>query len=123
MLSKEEWNATAERAAAAKYGERHAAWLRFKRFGAVPAAAVLALIALGLGAYWTYSHLIQPLFAGDQVGVSLPSGFWVIAGIALVLSVLMLRVRLVGPMTLIRAGALAVIWLSLAGYALSVLMA
>lgn len=121
MLSKEEWNKTAERAAAAEYGAKHARWLRFKRFGAVPLSALVTAGALGLGAWWTFSHLLAPLFAGAGPDLSghLPLGFLLVVLAAGVGTVAAFRVSVPSASFLIARAVLSVlVWLGLLAFAI-----
>jgi hypothetical protein len=123
MLSKEEWNATAERAAAAKYGDRHAAWLRFRRFGAVPTGILVAAAALGLGAWWLFAHVVIPLFSGNGPALGhLPFGFILVAVVALVGTVAAWRVSVPSAPFLIARTLLTVtVWLALAAFGAAML--
>lgn len=124
MLSKQEWNKAAELAAAAKYGTQHAAWLRFKRFGAGPTAVLAAAAALGLGAWWLFAHVFAPLFSGPGPTVTghLPVGFWIVAGVFLVGTIAAFRVRLPSaPFLLARTFVSLLVWLGMVAYAVGVL--
>jgi hypothetical protein len=123
MLSKEEWNATAERAAAADYGTRHARWLRFRRFGAAPAGILLAAGTIGLGAWWMFAHVLVPLFTGNGPGLGhLPIGFILVAAAAAIGTVAAWRVSVPSAPFLIARGLLTVlVWLGLGAYAVAML--
>lgn len=123
MLSKEEWNATAERAAAAKHGDRHAGWLRFRRFGAAPVGILLAAGTIGLGAWWLFEHVLAPLFTGSGPGLGhLPIGFILVAAITAVATVAAWRVAVPSAPFLIARGLLTIlVWLGLGAYAVALL--
>ena len=123
MLSKDEWRTVAERAAAAKYGERHAAKLLFLRFGAGPVGILLAAGGLGLGAWWVYAHVLVPLFSGGGPGLhGFPVGFWVVAVIGMAATIAALRVAVPSAPFLIARSIVAVLfWLGMAAYALAVI--
>jgi hypothetical protein len=128
MLSKEEWNAVAERAAAADYGTRHARWLRFRRFGAGPAGILLVAGAVGLGVWWVFAHLIRPAFDHQWVrsDASLPIAFWLFAAVALIATIYAFRPRIIPPapsLRFLRAVVAGLIWLGLLTYAVTVLAA
>jgi hypothetical protein len=118
MLSKEEWNATAERAAAADYGTRHARWLRFRRFGAAPVGILIGAGAVGLGAWWLFTHVVGPLFTGSGPGLGhLPIGFILVAFVALIGTVAAWRVAVPSaPFLIVRALMTVLVWLALAAY-------
>jgi hypothetical protein len=123
MLSKEEWNATAERAAAADYGTRHARWLRFRRFGAVPTGILVGAGTIGLGAWWLFAHVFVPLFTGAGPGLGhLPIGFILVATVAAIGTVAAWRVEVPSAPFLIVRGLLTVlVWLGLGAYAVALL--
>jgi hypothetical protein len=123
MLSKEEWNATSERAAAAKYGERHAGWLRFRRFGAVPTGILVGAGAIGLGAWWLFAHIVGPLFTGSGPGLGhLPIGFILVVAIAFIGTVAAWRVAVPSaPFLIVRALLTVLVWLGLAAYGAALL--
>lgn len=123
MLSKNEWRTVAERAAAAKHGERNADWLHFKRFGAARLGVVVALGAVGLGARWLWLHLLGPLFSGEAITGHVPAGFWLVVAICLLLSILALRSRVLSlpPFAIARGIVIAFLWLGLGAYLLSCL--
>jgi hypothetical protein len=123
MLSKEEWNATAERAAAAKYGDRHAGWLRFRRFGAVPTGILVAAGVLGLGAWWLFVHVLGPLFTGTGPALGhLPFGLVLVAVLALIGTIAAWRVTVPSaPFLIARALLTVFVWLGLLAYAVAML--
>jgi hypothetical protein len=118
MLSKEEWNATSERAAAAKYGERHAGWLRFRRFGAVPTGILVGAGTIGLGAWWLFAHVVSPIFTGSGPGLGhLPIAFILVAFVALIGTVAAWRVAVPSaPFLIVRTLMTVLVWLALAAY-------
>lgn len=123
MLSKEEWNATAERAAAADYGTRHARWLRFRRFGAAPAGLLVGAGAVGLAGWWMFVHVVGPLFTGSGPGLGhLPIVFILLAVVALVGTVVAWRVAVPSaPFLIVRALLTVFVWLGLIAYGAAIL--
>lgn len=92
MISKEEWNRTAEHAAAASYGEEYRGWIMTKRVLAGPLGVVLlfaALVgALAWGAYWLWNRAAEA-FTGTA---DLPGGgFWLAGGALLVVTLIAYR--------------------------------
>lgn len=124
MITREEWKHTAERAAAAKHGEKHYGWYSFRQYGAVPLGIALSAAAVGLGAWWMWSNVIRPLFDHDIPGPAggLPGAFWVVAVIALVATLIAFRPGrgfVLFHITLIKVAVTALVWLGLFGYAIA----
>ena len=124
MLSKEEWRKTAELAAAAEDGRRHASWLRFKRFGAVPTGILVGAGFLGLGAWWLFAHVVTPIFSGGipSLGGHLPGIFWVVAVGMVAGSVVAFRRPVVSVAVLLARIVAVLAWIGLAVYAMTVLV-
>lgn len=125
QLSKDEWCRAAELSAAAEDGRRRSRWLKFQRFGAAPVGVLVATGALGLGAWWLFSHLIAPLFSGSAPHLSghLSIGFMVVFLLAILLTVGVFRVRYLSTALLIaRAMIVSFLWLGLIAYALASLV-
>lgn len=121
MLSKEEWNAVAERAAAADYGTRHAGWLRFKRFGLAPTALLVIVGGLGLGAWWLFSHVADLLSGTGYGGGHLPAVFWIAAAVTLTGTIAAFRLPAVSVGILVARLAAVLAWIGLAVYGVTVL--
>lgn len=122
-LSKEQWRNVAEASAAAKYGERYASWLAFRRFGATPLLIAAAIGTVGLGAWWVWSHLIDPLLSGVAVGgPGIPLLYWIAVALAGIGTAAALRIPVIHfGVFLARAAAVGIVWLVLIGYGVSLL--
>lgn len=121
-LTKEEWDRQAERSAAAKFGEDHAAWYTFKRYGLAPTAIGVGLIAVAVGVHWLWSHLRVPTIGAGRTG--LPALFWILLAALVVGTVTAFRPREFTPAAtmLVRAFVTGLLWLGFVTYGITVII-
>lgn len=118
-LTKDEWSRHAEIAAAHKFGEDHAGWYTFKRYGAAPVGIAALAGLVGWGVYWLWHHIGIP--GGTQGG--LPIAFWIALTLLLIGSAYALRRPTVRPAAmLVRAVVLSLLWLGFVVYGLTVIL-
>lgn len=121
-LTKEEWNRQAERAAAAKFGEDHAGWYTFKRYGLAPTSVLTGLGVVALGIRWVWTHLHLPAAAGGRG--HFPALFWVFLAALIVGTAVAFRPRdfTSAATQLVRAVVLGLLWLGFIVYGLTVVI-
>lgn len=123
MISKDEWRTIAQRAAAAKYGERRARYYAWRRWYAMPTGVAAGLALIGLGCWWVKVHAVDPVLHGS--GPHVPVGLIVFAALVIGLTVVVFRRRIVpqSPTVMLGTRAVAVLaWFALTGYALAVVI-
>lgn len=123
MLTKDQWNQTAEYAAAAKWGEEHRSWFVFRRFG-LPVLAVVAPVALVGFLSWKAWQAMSGAISGHGMA-GLPAFFW-IAGVALLVATLIAfrpRANFVTfGVLMVKVGVLLALWLGYIAYGIGVLV-
>lgn len=121
-MTREQWNDTAEKAAAENYGREHSTWYTVRHFA--PAIAVTtAVLALVCGAVWLIRKTGQVLSTAHapQAGNAVPMWVWIAMAVAALASFLLLRPGYIPshPGVLIaKVLGVALAWLALIGLAL-----
>jgi hypothetical protein len=118
VITKDEWDRRAELAAAAKYGEKHVGWYTFKRYAAGPAGIAAAAGAVGLAAYWLFTHVHLPSATAGH----LPTAFWFFAIPLAIGTFIAFRPGRIFPVAFTLVVVLALLWLGLITYGLVVLI-
>lgn len=124
MLSKEEWTRTAEHSAAAAYGEKHKEWYAFKRWGAAPLGVLIAVGAVGYGAFWLWERATG-LLSGSGPSVDAPLGLFAAAAVLLLVTVIAFwpgRLPSTFPVLLAKLSILGVAWMLVLGFLLGSLV-
>lgn len=117
MLTRDQWNQTAEYAAASKWGEEHKSWFVFRRFG-LPVLAVVVPVGLVGFLIWKAWQALSGALSGHGT-VGLPTLFWIVGGALLVATIIAFRPRTAfvtfGAM-MVKVGVLLALWLGYIAY-------
>jgi hypothetical protein len=121
MLDRQSWLKEADAAAARAYGEKHSGMFAW-RHGAGLVGLAVALIALGLGAYWVWHHVSVP-HVSAPASHGIPTAFWVVLVIAMAGTVALFRSTAAPTLFFAKLAGAVLVWLGLAAFAVAFMVA
>lgn len=122
MTTKTQWREAAYRAAAAHYGEKYAPWYRLRLFGPGPLGVLVLVGAVAGGLYWLTKTVRVHAGSGPA---GLPSAFWAFVVLLALGTAWAFRPRrhiVPAFLMLVRLMIVALLWLGVATYAVTVLI-